>query len=191
MIKKTIISIITLLIGLISFGQNTTSIQKKQALVFTDHKHDRELKIFLDINRQIISMSCNPKINENLIDSLNSKTSQIIDSSNVHIYLKSDSTWIYLKNSYSWNIHNELPKVPKTSVIKYIFKNQEKLTEKEKKLLHYMIFYSNRNYEDIDKFTYYQNYEVESRLFQFRFDCHFDDMNKPIIKLTGFKEIKN
>ncbi|WP_153638055.1 hypothetical protein [Prolixibacter sp. NT017] len=188
---KSIIFIIILSLGYVAMGQNAKPIEGKNALVFKDYKHDRDLSVFLELNSQMISIRCNPKINANIIDSLNSKTTQIVDSSNVRIYFKSDSTWIHLKNSYSWNIHNELPKVPKKSLIRYIFKNQEKLTEEEKKILRYMIFYSNRNYEDIDKFSYYQNYEVESKLFQFRFDCHFDHENKPLIKLTEFKEIKN
>ncbi len=169
--KQLIVFLIFAYIGIQSYSQNTSLNLEKEKIGFTNKNDDYKLNSKLKVNQALIEYRCYPKLNTYVIDSLNSLTDIVIDANNVDSYLISDSTWIHLKDSYSWNIQNGLPKVRNKSVIKLLSKKEDKWTTEERKLKRYLAFYHSGNPHYVDNYVYYQNFKIESKVYQFVYYC--------------------
>ena len=81
-----------------AYGQDTTYVEDKVIV----HLPSEESYIYYHLRPHValIRLRLYPTLNPNIIDSLN-----------LMVALEIDSTWVFVKNSYSWNIDNWPPQI--------------------------------------------------------------------------------
>lgn len=189
--KHTLNSLILFLLVNYSFSQNI-SLDTTKTYSINAGNFDKEIEHKLKYYEYLIKLKCLSIRNTHVVDSIKAKTQLVIDSSSVYKFYSSDSTWIFLKESYSWNIHNELPEDKFFKTYRLALKDSNKLSEEDNKYLTYMVFYSDAiNRENIvDYFKFYQNFKIDSVTYQFVYKCNFKNKKEMITKLIEFNVIK-
>ncbi|TLX74584.1 hypothetical protein E9993_11720 [Labilibacter sediminis] len=146
-------------------------------------KEYTRLKQWLRINGMCIDMLCNPIVQS--CDYCNFKC-----DSTSQVELLERYTTIAVECSYSWNIDEYLPVVPKTKVIKALLKSKAKKTDEEWKILKYMEFYSGDYCEQVSSFVHNQKVKINGKriflvkyIFEFNEECKLTLVDKSIKKL--------
>ena len=143
-----------------AYGQDTTYVEDNVIV----HLPSEESYIYYHLRPHValIRLRLYPTLNPNIIDSLN-----------LMVALEIDSTWVFVKNSYSWNIDNWPPQIYGLPILKLMFKKRKKWSEEDEKLYNYLVFLSKDYRRYIEKFVFFQNYKIESKIFQAQYECTF------------------
>nr|WP_321409916.1 hypothetical protein [uncultured Carboxylicivirga sp.] len=176
--------LIILLLALFSFelfAQDSLHKESEKIQLLKSQNSDFQTKNYLQLRKAMINLILHPYIKSEIIDTLKVITRGKIDSTNFTEFKVSDSTQIFLRNSYFWTIGEPLPKKHKLSNLKYIFRNTDKYSAEDIRLLNYLKFNAEPNDSLVDKFIHFQNYRYEeNKLIQIVYD----------IKLTMPREVK-
>ncbi|WP_282036540.1 hypothetical protein [Saccharicrinis aurantiacus] len=145
------------------YGQNTEVPNSGQREIVTPIKfktskeRDLNLKKRLFLLNKAIEYLTIPEIHTLELEGLeNVNTKELVCVKN--------QTRIYLIDSYDWDLNEQLPIIPKCSVIKALLKNKDNVTDEEWKLLKYMEFYSGNYTDNIKYIINSQEFEVDKNL---------------------------
>lgn len=151
-----------LLIFLLSFvhksnGQTSTKRKEANIQLFKSEMYDIKLKRYLTLKNTMFNLMLYPTIEKQTIDTLLAIYNNQVDSTDIVSSLNSDSTCIYLKQSYHWNIKQDLPHQHGLSNLKFLFKDNTKYTEQDRELMNYLKFYSNPNDSLVERYVIYRS----------------------------------
>ncbi len=171
-----------------SYGQDSIPAKEINQYNFKSKSNDQRVKRFLIFNKQAISILCHPLIASEIQDSLKLFYGGELDSVRIKNDYQTDSTLVCIKESYCWNVNNELPQIKNYKLLKKLIKNKSKLTDDEEKLLNYWIFYSNPRKEKVEKFIHYQSIVNNEKYLQVKYEITFDVESNYKVDI---KEIRN
>ncbi len=171
-------------------AQNTETIDSLSLSIVTpikfktNKKDDAKLDAHLQFMNTLISIMCNPKVNPIEYKDLKSDSTDLIE-------LTKNQTFISIKNSYTWNIDEEVPQIPKTSVIKSLLKNKDKISNDEWKVLRFMEFYTDMfNYRLIESFVNTQEIIVNNQNeYKISYLLKFNEHGKLLIENKNVEEL--
>lgn len=187
--KTFIISLITIFCLFHSNGQDSIPDQNIEPYKFKKTANNLKIRHLLLLDQAAIRLLCHPLFAQKTKDTLDFIYKTRLDSSIIRESYINDSTLVYIKDSYHWNINNELPQFTKYKLIKQLLKKRANLSYEEEKLINYWPFYSDPKHQYIDKFLHFQSFIYEEKHTQLIYEITYDENQKHSIQIKEIKSI--